>query len=80
MIKDYIRLIRILIVVVFCSLLFPRKIYAYLDPGTGSYLFQIVIAALLGGLYMAKIYWNKIKFFFTKRLFFKKKKHEKPKN
>jgi len=32
----------------------PAKAYAYLDPGTGSYLIQIVIATALGGLYLFK--------------------------
>lgn len=74
------RLIRIFIVLVFCDLLFPQKSYAYLDPGTGSYVFQIAIATLLGGLYIAKIYWYKIKSFFIKRAFFRRKKDEKPKD
>jgi hypothetical protein len=33
---------------------------AYIDPGSGSYFFQIMIAALLGGLYAIKIYWKNI--------------------
>lgn len=32
----------------------PQKVYAYLDPGTGSYLIQIIIATFLGGLYLFK--------------------------
>jgi len=33
----------------------------YLDPGSGSMILQIVIAAVLGGAYAAKVYWKKIK-------------------
>lgn len=29
-------------------------VYAYLDPGTGSYIFQIVVASLLAGSYFFK--------------------------
>jgi hypothetical protein len=32
---------------------FPR-IWAYLDPGTGSMLFQVLIAGLLSALFCAK--------------------------
>ena len=44
-------------------LLWSRLAYAYLDPGTGSYIFQIIIAALIGGLYAIKLKWKKIKLF-----------------
>jgi hypothetical protein len=33
----------------------------YLDPGSGSFILQIVIAAALGGAYAVKVYWKKIK-------------------
>ena len=36
---------------------------AYLDPGTGSYILQLVIGALVGGLLLVKIYFKKIKEF-----------------
>ena len=41
----------------------PGRAMAYLDPGTGSYLFQILIAALVGGLFAVKIFWSRIKLF-----------------
>jgi hypothetical protein len=37
----------------------------YLDPGSGSFLLQILLAALLGGALAIKIYWKKIKALFT---------------
>ncbi len=37
---------------------------AYLDPGTGSYTCQIMLAGLMGTLFIVKLYWNKIKSFF----------------
>ncbi len=33
----------------------------YLDPGSGSFLIQLLLAALLGGAFAIKIYWKKIK-------------------
>lgn len=52
--------------------IFPSKIYAYIDPGTGSYIFQMILGVVLGGLFAAGIFWRKIKAFF-KNLFSKKK-------
>lgn len=41
---------------------------AYLDPGSGSYLLQILIALLLGGAFAVRAFWGRIKSFFI-RLF-----------
>jgi TRAP-type uncharacterized transport system fused permease subunit len=38
----------------------------YIDPGSGSYLVQVIIAAILGALFYFKSLWWKIKSFFTK--------------
>lgn len=40
---------------------FPCFAYAYLDPGTGSYILQILIAAFFASLYAIKRYWHQIK-------------------
>lgn len=50
--------------VFFLLLLFfltAKSAYAYLDPGSGSFIIQIVIGAFLGGLVTTKIYYRKIK-------------------
>jgi hypothetical protein len=44
----------------------PEYLYAYIDPGSGSYFVQISIAAILACLYSIKLYWRKIKSFFLK--------------
>lgn len=49
-----------------CFLLFPVYSYAYLDPGTGSYFLQMLIGIFIGIAFAVKIYWAKIKSFFTK--------------
>jgi hypothetical protein len=54
-------------------LAFPASVFAYIDPGTGSYLLQILLAGLFGGLLFLRIFWKKVKAFFT-RLFAKKQK------
>ncbi len=58
---------------IFSAFLFllPDNTYAYLDPGTGSYIFQIFIAAILGSLFAIKIFWKRI-ISFLKNLFSKK--------
>ena len=38
---------------------------AYLDPGTGSFLFQTVIAVVLGAAFTLKTYWQRVKGFFS---------------
>ena len=53
----------------------PQRAYAYLDPGTGSYILQLAIALLLGGSFAIKIYWRKIKTYFA-NLFSKKQKDD----
>lgn len=40
--------------------------FLYLDPGSGSYLLQVIIAAVLGGLMFFKNFWIKVKAFFFK--------------
>jgi len=44
-------------------LAFPHPAYAYLDPGTGSFILQMLIATLLGILLAVRLFWAKIKIF-----------------
>ena len=48
------------------STLGMTKPLAYLDPGSGSYLLQLLIAAILGGLFALRVYWGRIKSFFRR--------------
>lgn len=41
-------------------LYFARPANAYLDPGSGSYIFQLIIGILLGATFSLKIFWKKI--------------------
>ena len=43
-----------------------QNAHAYIDPGTGSYLLQILIASVVSGLFVIKIWWAKIKAFIFK--------------
>ncbi len=35
--------------------------YAYLDPSTGSYVFQTVLAGLLAGIFTLKLFWRSLR-------------------
>ncbi len=39
---------------------------AYLDPGSGSFLIQLLIAGLVGVGFFVKVYWKKIKGLFSR--------------
>lgn len=65
--------------VVLLALVFPGVaeayggiVVAYIDPGTGSLIIQILLAALVGAGFAVKIFWTKIKSFFS-RVFAKKR-------
>ena len=57
-------------------LIFPQAFYAYIDLGSGSYILQLIVGILFGGLLAVKIFWNSIKTFFG-NLFSKRGKREK---
>jgi hypothetical protein len=46
--------------------LLPENSFGYIDPGSGSYLFQILLAALFGSLYAIKIFWDRLKSIFSR--------------
>jgi len=63
-----------IMIAIFTFLFFPLCVYAYIDPGTGSYIIQIIIAALFGISFGIKLFWGKIKVFFAQKVF-KTSKH-----
>jgi hypothetical protein len=42
------------------GLVLPRRSTAYLDPGTGSYMLQMLLALLVGGAFALKVFWKKL--------------------
>jgi hypothetical protein len=40
--------------------LWPTAALAYIDPGTGSFVVQGIIAAVVGAGFAIKLYWKKI--------------------
>jgi hypothetical protein len=53
--------------VILALLAFPAPVHAYLDPGTGSFIFQIAIASGLGIIFAFKNFGTKIKDLFAKK-------------
>lgn len=54
--------------VLLSSFLLPftfQNIHAYIDPGTGSLILQVIIASLFGALFLIKVFWRKVKAFFS---------------
>jgi len=49
------------------GLLVPVSAHAYVDPGTGSFIIQGIIATLVGAGVAIKLSWKRIKARFTGR-------------
>ncbi|HVV04071.1 MAG TPA: hypothetical protein VHC96_07585 [Puia sp.] len=43
------------------------KLLLYIDPGSGSYLIQVIIAAVLGAAFFFKNLWWKFRSLFTRK-------------
>jgi len=69
------RLLTICFLGMLLYLAFPPFVYAYLDPGTGSYILQLLVAGLVGGAFVIKMFWSRIQSFF-RRLFSRGEKPE----
>jgi len=46
---------------------------AYLDPGTGSFVLQLLIGGLMGALFALGLFWRKVRAFLA-RIFAPRKK------
>ncbi len=55
----------LLVLGVLAVALFPTDAHAYIDPGTGSYIIQIVIAGIMAGALALKMFWGRIKAMFS---------------
>lgn len=66
--------IDILFLCLIAVLIFPPITHAYLDPGTGSYIIQILLSIILGSLFAFKLFFTKIKVG-LKKLFSRNKKN-----
>ena len=54
----------VLLLLTLLLLVLPSTAHAYLDPGTGSYVVQLLIGGLLGGLFALGVFWRRVVAFF----------------
>ena len=55
-------MVRLASLFVCIALLWSRDAYAYLDPGTGSFLLQALIATIFGALFTMKYWFRTVKY------------------
>jgi O-antigen/teichoic acid export membrane protein len=49
------------------------SVKAYIDPGTGSFVIQMLVASIAGVVYLTKMFWSNIKKHFLKFIHKRKK-------
>lgn len=54
------------IIFLLVCILSTTSAYAYIDPGTGSFLLQGLAATFFSASFAIKAYWQKIKSYFSK--------------
>ncbi len=54
------RVVELLLVLLLIQLIMAPLTYAYLDPGTGSFAWQFLLASLIGSLFLLKTFWHRI--------------------
>ncbi|MEX1052698.1 MAG: hypothetical protein WEC80_02520 [Patescibacteria group bacterium] len=52
---------KILFAILFFLVVMPKTTLAYLDPGSGSYLLQMILGIFLGGAYFFRSFFKGIK-------------------
>ena len=58
--------VQMIIIVVSIFIFFPTPLHAYMDPGTWSYIFSVLIAVFAGFIYYLRIIWEKVKELYNK--------------
>lgn len=61
--------------ILFIGICYSQTAAAYLDPGTGSLILQMLIAGIVGAIFTIKLYWYQFKAFVA-RIFGKQKEIE----
>ena len=63
---DRSRIVKGIVVLCAAFVLMPqRDALAYIDPGTGSFILQMLIAGLVGSAFALKLFWRRIVGFFS---------------
>jgi hypothetical protein len=61
--KAYEKVISVLMLSLVQWIILARDAHAYIDPGTGSYILQMTLAAFFGAFFVVKQYWARIRSF-----------------
>ena len=52
--------------IIFCTV--PSPAWAYIDPGTGGMLLQLLLGGVAGALVVVKIYWARVREVFMRTI------------
>jgi hypothetical protein len=61
------RLMRVAALAAVATLFSSGPAWAYLDPGTGSMLLQLLLGGIAGAMVMGKLYWHRFRGFLASR-------------
>ena len=50
----------LIVIVPLLLVVVSRPAEAYVDPGSASYVFQLAMGALLGGIFVLRTYWTRL--------------------
>jgi len=53
-------------VLIFLVIMCPKDAWGYLDPGTGSYIVQVILAVIAGWMLTVKLFWKKIRAYLSR--------------
>jgi hypothetical protein len=51
----------VLLIALFVGVGLSAQVHAYVDPGSGSYLLQLLVAGMFGSIFSAKSLWAKLR-------------------
>ena len=57
---------RKLYMMIIIQVMLIENVFAYLDPGTMSYMLQVLMMVFIGGIVAIKTFWQNIKSFFSR--------------
>ena len=49
------------LVLMSAAVVVPDTAEAYIDPGSASYIFQAIIGTILGGVFLIRTYWARLR-------------------
>jgi hypothetical protein len=56
----FFRTVRVLCLLLAVSLSLPARAHAYIDPQSGSIMFQVFVAAILGAVFTLRRWWASV--------------------